>query len=120
MEFNFAKYDPERKSITLNYGNRALRIVQTPAESALIRNLDSYKNVETIRVGDAIGQYGVSPSQKTIWESATPPVFTTTNSYSVLLWEKAGIIYQIYFDQSFSDGGYLTKEQMIEIAESLR
>lgn len=120
MEFDFAKYDPERKSITLNYGYRALRIVQTPVESALIKNLDSYKNVEAIRVGDAVGQYGVSPAQKTIWESATPPVFTTNNSYSLLMWEKNGMVYQIYFDQSFSGGGYLTKDQMIEIAESLR
>ncbi|MEO7840889.1 MAG: DUF4367 domain-containing protein, partial [Anaerolineales bacterium] len=113
-------YDPERKSITLNYGYRALRIVQTPMESALIKDLDSYKNVEAIHVGDTVGQYGISPAQKTIWESETPPVFPTTNSYSVLLWEKAGIIYQIFFDQSFSSGGYLTKDQMIQIAESLQ
>jgi hypothetical protein len=89
-------------------------------ESALIKNLDSYKNVEAILVGDAAGQYGISPTQKTIWESATPPVLPITNSYSVLLWEIDGMVYQIYFDQSFSVGGYLTKEQMIEIAESLR
>lgn len=120
MKFDFAKFDPDRKSITLNFGYRALRIVQTPVESALIKNLDSYKDVETIHVGDTVGQYGLSPAQKTIWESATPPVFTTTNSYSVLLWEKEGMIYQIYFDQSFSGGDYLTREQMIEIAESLR
>ena len=120
MQFDFAKYDPERKSVTLNYGYRALRIVQTPVESALIKNLDSYKMLETVEVNGAIGQLGVSPAQKTIWESATPSVFTTNNSYSILLWEKDGTIYQIYFDQSFSGGGYLTKEQMIEIAESLQ
>lgn len=120
MEFDHAKYDPERKSITLNYGYRALRVVQTPVESVIIKNLDSYKMLETVEVNGAIGQFGVSPAQKTIWESATPPVFPTTNSYSVLLWEKDGMVYQIYFDQSFSGGDYLTKEQMIEIAESLR
>ena len=120
MEFDHAKYDTERKSITLNYGYRALRIVQTPIETALIKDLGSYKNVETVQVGDIMGQFGVSPAQKTIWESATPPVFTTNNSYNILLWKKDGISYQIYFDQSFSGGGYLTKEQMIEIAESLR
>ena len=120
MEFDQAKYDPERKSITLNYGNRALRIVQTPVESALMKDLDNYKNVEAIYVGDASGQYGISPAQKTIWEIATPPVLTTNNSYSILLWEKDGMVYQIYFDQSFSGGGYLTKDQMIQIAESLR
>jgi hypothetical protein len=113
------KYDPERKSITLSYGYRALRIVQTPFESAIIRDLDSYKNVETVTVGNAVGQYGVSPEQQTIWESASPPVLTTDSTYSVLLWEKDGMIYQIYFDQTFSGGGQLTKEQMIEIAESL-
>jgi len=36
-----------------------------------------------------------------------------------LLWKKDGMAYQIYFDQSFSGGGQLTKEQMIEIAENL-
>jgi len=118
--FDYVRYDPERRSITLNYGYRALRIVQTPIETALIKDLDSYKNVETVQVGDAMGQFGVSPAQKTIWESATPPVFTTNNSYYILLWEKDGRIYQIYFDQSFSGGGYLTKDQMIQIAESLR
>ncbi len=118
--FDYVRYDPERKSITLHYGYRALRIVQTPLESAIIRDLDSYKNVDTVRVGDAVGQFGISPAQKTIWESATPPVFTTNNSYSVLLWKKDGMMYQIYFDQSFSGGGQLTKEQMIEIGESLR
>lgn len=118
--FDHVRYDPKRRSITLSYGYRALRIVQTPVESALIKNLDSYKMLETVEVNGAIGQFGVSPAQKTIWESATPPVFTTNNSYSVLLWEKDGMVCQIYFDQSFSDGGYLTKDQMIEIAESLQ
>ena len=118
--FDYVRYDPQQKSITLHYGYRALRIVQTPVESALIKNLDSYKMLETVEVNGAIGQFGVSPAQKTIWESATPPVFTTNNSYNILLWEKDGTIYQIYFDQSFSGGGYLTKDQMIEIAESLR
>lgn len=120
MTFDYAKYDPERKNITLIYGYRSLRIVQTPVESVLIKNLDSYKDVETVKVGGAIGQFGVSPAQKTIWESATPPVFPTNNSYNVLLWEKDGMVYQIYFDQSFSGGGYLTKEQLIQIAESLQ
>ena len=118
--FDYVRYDPQRRSITLNYGYRALRIVQTPIETALIKDLDSYKNVETVQVGHIMGQFGISPAQKTIWESATPPVFTTNNSYNILLWEKDGMSYQIYFDQSFSGGGYLTKEQMIEIAESLR
>ena len=118
--FDYVRYDPQQKSITLHYGNRALRIVQTPVESALIKNLDSYKMLETVEVNGAIGQFGVSPAQKTIWESATPPVFTTNNSYNILLWEKDGMSYQIYFDQSFSGGGYLTKDQMIEIAESLQ
>ena len=118
--FDYVGYDPQRRSISLNYGYRALRIVQTPIETALIKDLDSYKNVETVQVGDIMGQFGVSPAQKTIWESATPPVFTTNNSYNILLWEKDGMSYQIYFDQSFSGGGYLTKEQMIEIAESLQ
>src|SRR5215207_2472251 len=112
--FDYVRYDPQQKSITLHYGYRALRIVQTPVESALIKNLDSYKMLETVEVNGAIGQFGVSPAQKTIWESATPPVFTTNNSYNILLWEKDGTIYQIYFDQSFSGGGYLTKDQMIE------
>lgn len=117
--FDHIKYDPERKSITLSYGHRTLRIVQTPLESALIEDLDSYKNVETVNIGGVTGQYGVSPEHRTIWESASPPVFTTDSTYAVLLWQKDGMVYQIYFDQSFSGGGQLTKEQMIEIAESL-
>jgi hypothetical protein len=120
MSFDYARYDPYWKSITLNYGYRALRIVQTPMESVLIKDLDSYKNLESVQIGDTVGQYGISPAQKTIWESSTAPVFPTNNSYSVLLWKKDGMVYQIYFDQSFSDGGQLTKDQMIEIAESLR
>ena len=120
LRLDHVKYDAERKMITLSYGYRALRIVQSPVESALIKDLDSYKNVETVQVGESKGQYGISPAQTTIWESATPPVFPINNSYATLLWEKGGIIYQIYFDQSFSNGGQLTKEQMIEIAESLR
>jgi hypothetical protein len=28
------------------------------------------------------------------------------------------MLYRIYFDQSFSGGGHLTKEQMIEIAKA--
>jgi hypothetical protein len=118
--FDSATYDPERHSVTLIYGYRSLRIVQTPIESALIKNLSSYKNVEIVKVGYANGQFGISPAQKTIWESATPPVFPTDNSYSVLLWQKDDMIYQIYFDHSFSNGGYLTKDDMIRIAESLR
>jgi hypothetical protein len=120
MSFDYARYDPDWKSITLNYGYRALRIVQTPMESALIKDLDSYKNLETVQIGDTVGQYGTSPAQKTIWESSTAPTFPTTNSYSVLLWKKDGMVYQIYLDQSFSGGGQLTKEQLAEIAESLR
>lgn len=120
MLFGHARYDPERKIITLSYGYRALRIVQAPLESAIIKDLDSYKNVEEVKVGEVTGQFGISPAQKTIWESATPPAFPINNSYAVLLWENEGLIHQIYFDQSFSNGGQLTKEQMIEIAESLR
>jgi hypothetical protein len=120
MTLENLNYDPQWKSITLNYGYRALRIVQTPVESALTQNLDGYKNVEDVQIRNVTGQYGISPAQKTIWESATPPVFTTNNSYSVLLWKKDGTVYQIYFDQSFSGGGQLTKDQMIEIGENLR
>ena len=82
--------------------------------------MSSYKNVETVKVGDINGQFGISPAQKTIWDSATPPVSPIDNSYSVLLWQKDGMVYQIYFDHSFSNGGYLTKDDMIRIAESLR
>jgi len=120
ITFDYAVYDPERHGITLIYGYRALRIVQTPIENALITNLDSYKNVETVKVDDVNGQFGISPAQKTIWDSATPPGFPIDNSYSVLLWQKDGMVYQIYFDQSFSSGGYLTKDKIIQIAESLR
>ncbi|MFT3892064.1 MAG: DUF4367 domain-containing protein [Anaerolineales bacterium] len=120
MRLENAEYDAQRKSITLNYGYRALRIVQAPKETALFTNLDSYKDVETVQVGDVTGQYGISPLQKTIWDSSTPPAYPVSNTYSVLLWEKDGMIYQIYFDQSYSSGGQLTKEQIIEIAESLR
>jgi hypothetical protein len=118
--FDSATYDLERHNVTLIYGYRSLRIVQTPIESALIKNLSSYKNVEMVKVGEANGQFGISPAQKTIWESATPPVLPIDNSYSVLLWQKDDMIYQIYFDHSFSNGGYLTKDDMIRIAESLR
>ena len=120
ITLDYATYDPERHNVTLIYGSRALRIVQTPIESALIKNLSSYKNVETVKVGNADGQFGISPAQKTIWDSATPPVSPIDNSYSVLLWQKDGMVYQIYFDHSFSSGGDLTKDQMIQIAESLR
>lgn len=120
MEFGHASYDPERKSIMLIYGYRALRIVQTPLDSALIRNLNAYKNVETIRVGETTGWYGISPTYKTKWESTTQPAFPVTNSYSVILWVTNDMVYQIYFDQSFSGGDFITKEQMIEIAESLK
>ena len=120
MTFDYAVYDLERQGLTLIYGYRSLRIIQTPIESVLIKSLSSYKNVETVKVGDANGQFGISPAQKTIWDSATPPVFPIDNSYSVLLWQADGMVYQIYFDYSFSDGGYLTKDQMIQIAESMR
>jgi hypothetical protein len=120
ITLDYATYDPERHSVTLIYGSRSLRIVQTPIESALIKNLSSYKNVEMVKVGDANGQFGISPAQKTIWDSATPPVSPIDNSYSVLLWQKEGMVYQIYFDHSFSSGGDLTKSQMIQMAESLR
>jgi hypothetical protein len=120
MSLDHIRYDPQWKSITLNYGYRALRIVQTPVETAILKDLAGYKDVETVRIGEEEGQYGVSPAQKTIWESATPPAFSTTNTYSVLLWEKDGIVYQVYFDQSFSAGGQLTKQQLTEIGESLQ
>lgn len=120
MELDYVRYDDKQKSITLNYGSRALRIVQGPKETSFFTNLDSYKDVETVQISNMTGQYGISPLQKTIWDSATPPAYPVTNTYSILLWEKDGMIYQIYFDQSYSGGGQLTKEQMIEIAESLR
>jgi hypothetical protein len=120
ITFDYAAYDSQWHSVTLIYGDRSLRIVQTPIENALIKNLNSYKNVETVKVGDTNGQFGISPAQKTIWESATPPVLPIDNSYSVLLWQKDGMVYQIYFDHSFSNGGYLIKDEMIQIAESLR
>jgi hypothetical protein len=120
MALDHIKYDSQWKSITLSYGYQALRIVQTPLETAMIRSLDTYQNVETVQVGDVEGQYGVSPAQKTIWESATPPVFPVNNTYSVLLWKTDAMVYQVYLDQSFSWGGQLTKEQLIEIAESLQ
>lgn len=120
MGFDHASYDPERKSITLIYGYRALRIVQTPLDSALFRDLNAYNNVETIRVGEVTGWYGISPEYETIWESTTQPTFPITNSYSVILWITDDTVYQIYFDQSFSGGDFITKEQMIEIAESLK
>lgn len=120
ITFDYAAYGGY--SVTLIYGSRSLRIVQTPIENALMQKLNiyNYKNVETVKVGDADGQFGISPAQKTIWDSATPPVFPTDNSYSVLLWQKDGMVYQIYYDHSFSSGGDLTKNQMIQIAESLR
>lgn len=120
MEFDHASYDSERKSITLIYGYRALRIVQTPLDSALFRDLNAYKNVETIHVGEATGWHGISPEYETIWESTTQPSFSTNSSYSVLLWITNDTVYLIYFDQSFSGGDFITKEQMIEIAESLK
>ena len=73
-----------------------------------------------MQIGDAVGQYGESPAQTTIWDSATMPAFPVTNSYTTVLWKKDGVIYQIYFDQSYSNGGQLTMEQLVEIAESLR
>ena len=120
LTFDYAVYDPAGKSVTLIFGHRSLRISQTPIESALIKSLDGYKNVETVRVGDTNGQFGISPAQKTKWDSSTQPAFPTNNSYSVLLWQKNGMVYQIYFDYSFSAGGYLTKDEIIQIAESLR
>jgi hypothetical protein len=119
MMLDYIRYNPQLKSITLSYGWSVLRIVQTPIETATLTNLNSYKDVETVHIGDAIGQYGISPVEKTIRDSSTSPSFLINNSYSVLLWQKNGIVYQIYFDSSYSNGGQLTKEQMIEIAESL-
>lgn len=120
MKFDHASYDTERKSITLIYGYRALRIVQTPLDSALFKDLNAYKNAETIHVGDVTGWYGISPEYATIWESTTQPAFSTNSSYSVVLWITNDTVYLIYFDQSFSGGDFITKEQMIEIAESLK
>jgi hypothetical protein len=120
MALDHIRYEPQWKSVTLIYGYRALRIVETPEESRLLHDLDSYQNVETVRIGDVSGQYGISPAQKTRWESATPLAFPSNNTYSILLWKKDGTVYEIYFDQSFSGGGQLTKQQMIEIAESLQ
>lgn len=119
MERDYIRYDSQSKSITLSYGWNALHIVQTPVESAPFTNLNSYKDVETVHIGDAVGQYGISPAEKTIRDSSTSPSFLVNNSYSVLLWQKDGMVYQIYFDQNFSAGAQLTKEQMLEIAESL-
>jgi len=120
MSLDHIKYDPQWKSITVSYGYNSLRIIQTPHDSAMITSLDTYQDVEAVRVGEAEGQYGESPAQKTIWDSATPPAFPVSNTYRVLLWKTDTMVYQIYFDQSFNWGGQLTKEQLIEIAESLR
>ncbi len=122
ITFDYATYDPEIHSVTLIYGYQSLRIVQTPIESALIKKLNiyNYKIVEAVKVGEANGQFGISPAKKTIWDSAMPPVFPIDNSYSVLLWQKDGMVYQVYFDHSFSSGGDLTKNQMIQMAENLR
>jgi hypothetical protein len=120
MALDYIRYDSQSKSVTLSYGWNALRIVQTPIESATFTNLDSYQDVETVRVGDVVGQYGISPAEKTMRERPTSSAyFPVDDAYSVLLWQKNGTVYQIYFNQTYSNGGQLTKEQMVEIAESL-
>ena len=125
--FAGAGYIPERQALVLNYTtpNRVLRITQRP-ESVEYQSVGVSATVESVSIGALTGEYVSGAWTVLKADEDTPSSTIQANwdpdaQFQLLRWQENDMLFEIISGGGRSDdAGYLTKTDLIALAENLQ